>query len=152
MLRRYFPTRDFPEPLADSYNDAMARLYEHIREFIVLHYCTTQRDDTEYWRANQHNRNIPPRLSALLEQWRHRAPTAFDNVSGFDFFHYTSYHCILSGIRHVAPPSDYVRSRLPQDLVEHIRRRIAEVHASAFGASIDHAEFLRAQYRRSSSN
>ena len=44
-----------PEPLAESYNGAMTRLYEHIREFIVLHYCTTQRDDTEFWRANKHN-------------------------------------------------------------------------------------------------
>ncbi len=147
MLRLHFPTRDFPEPLAESYNDAMRRLYEHIREFIVLHYCTTRRDDTEYWRANKHNANIPPRLRAQLEQWRHRAPTAFDNDSGFDFFHYTSFHYILAGMHHLPPPSGYVRNRLSKNLVEHIRRRIAEVHASAFAASIDHAEFLRAQYR-----
>jgi hypothetical protein len=46
----------------------------------------------------------------------------------------------------VPQPTDYVRNRLSKSLVAHIRRRIAEVHATALGASIDHVEFLRAQY------
>ena len=110
LLWAHFPTRDCPEALADSYNGAMARLYEHIREFIVLHYCTTEREDTDFWRANKHNPNIPARLKSLLETWRYRAPTAFDNTSGFGFFHYTSFHYILAGMRHV--PTGETRSGL----------------------------------------
>jgi tryptophan halogenase len=146
LLWGHFPTRDCPPPLAASYNDAMTRLYEHIREFIVLHYCITKREDTEYWRANRANPNIPPRLQALLEQWRHRSPEAFDNTTGFDFFHPTSFHYILAGMRHLTQPTDYVRNRVPQSLVDHIKRRIADVHASALDVSIDHLEFLRKQY------
>lgn len=149
LLSAHFPTRDCPEPLADSYNAAMARLYEHIREFVVLHYCTTERDDTAFWRANKHNANIPARLKALLETWRHRAPTAFDNTSGFEFFHCTSYHYILAGMRHVPLPNDYVRNRLSQSLIRHIRQRIGEVHQAALAASIDHRRFLRTQDGRS---
>jgi hypothetical protein len=146
FLSAHFPTRDFPEPLADSYNGAMTRLYDHIREFIVLHYCTTRREDTEYWRANKHNINVPPRLQSLLEQWRHRTPDTYDNLSGIDFFHHTSFQYILAGMRHHAQASDYVRSRVSPSLIAHIRRRIAEVHASALAASVDHVEFLRRQY------
>jgi tryptophan halogenase len=146
LLAFHFPTRDFPEPLAESYNGGMTRLYEHIREFIVLHYCTTQREDTEFWRANRNNSHLPPRLQSLLEQWRHRAPDAYDNLSGFDFFHPTSFQYILAGMRHLAPPSDYVRNRLPPDFRAHMRKRIGEVHASALAASLGHIEFLRAQY------
>jgi tryptophan halogenase len=146
LLRLHFPTRDFPEPLADSYNGGMARLYEHIREFIVLHYCTTQREDTEYWRANKHNPNVPPRLQAQLQQWRYRTADTFDNVSGFDFFHQTSFHYILAGMGRAPEPTDYVRNRVPKTLIAHIRRRIEEVHAAAFAATIDHVEFLRRQY------
>jgi tryptophan halogenase len=145
LLRIHFPTRDCPTPLADSYNAAMTRLYEHIREFIVLHYCTTRRDDTEYWRANRHNPSIPERLKSLLEQWRYRAPDVFDNDSGFDFFHHTSFHYILAGMDHVPVPNDYVGRRLSTELIQHIRRRIAEVHAGAFAASIDHVEYLKRQ-------
>jgi hypothetical protein len=42
-------------------------------------------------------------------------------------------------------PSDYVRRRLSSELIEHMRRRIAEVHAGAFAMTIDHVEFLRRQ-------
>jgi tryptophan halogenase len=146
LLAFHFPTRDFPEPLAESYNGGMTRLYEHIRDFIVLHYCTTQREDTEFWRANKHHAHLPPRLESLLEQWRYRAPDAYDNLSGFDFFHPTSFQYILAGMGHLAPPSDYVRNRLPREYKAHMRRRIAEVHASALAVSIGHIEFLRTQY------
>jgi tryptophan halogenase len=146
LLLSHFPTRDCPDALADSYNGAMTRLYEHIREFIVLHYCISRRDDTEYWRANRHNPHIPERLKSQLETWRYRAPTAFDNLSGFDFFHHTSYHYILAGQRYVPEPTAYVRNRLSPQLIAHIRRRIEEVHAAARAASIDHVEFLRKQY------
>jgi len=146
LLAAHFPARDFAEGLADSYNGAMLRLYDHIREFIVLHYCTTQREDTDYWRMNKRNPHVPPRLQALLEQWRHRSPDTFDNLSGFDFFHHTSFQYILAGMGRHAAPSDYVRNRLPRSLIAHIRRRIAEVHAGALAASIDHVEYLRRQY------
>jgi len=35
--------------------------------------------------------------------------------------------------------------RLSNELIEHMRRRIAEVHAGAYAATIDHVEFLRRQ-------
>jgi Tryptophan halogenase len=146
LLNFHFPTRDCPSPLADSYNSCMTRLYEHIREFIVLHYCTTQREDTEFWRANRHNPNIPERLKWLLETWRHRATAAFDNNSGFDFFHHTSFQYILAGMRHLPQPTDYVRNRVPTSRFEFIRERIKLVHERALAVSIDHVEFLRRQY------
>jgi hypothetical protein len=124
----------------------MTRIYEHIREFIVLHYCTTRREDTEYWRANKHNPNVPPRLQAHLQQWRHRAPDAFDNAGGFDFFHHTSVHYILAGMHRAPQPNDYVRNRLSSGRIAQIRGMIGEVHARALAASIDHIEYLRAQY------
>ena len=74
------------------------------------------------------------------------APDAYDNLSGFDFFHPTSFQYILAGLGHVPPPSDYVRNRLPRDFRAHMRKRIGEVHASALAASVGHIEFLRAQY------
>ncbi len=146
LLRVHFPTRECPEPLAESYNGAMGRLYEHILEFIVLHYCTTQREDTEFWRANKHNIDIPERLKAQLETWRYRAPNAFDNESGFDFFHHTSFHYVLAGMHFVPQPTVYVRNRVPRSRAEFIRNRIKRVHENALALSIDHVDFLKRQY------
>jgi len=53
FLLRYFPDKDFAPGLAAEYNRRMTMDYEEIRDFIVLHYYTTQRDDTPFWRDYQ---------------------------------------------------------------------------------------------------
>lgn len=47
---RYFPDRDCDPYLVKEYNRRMAADYEEVRDFIVLHYAATRRDDTEFWR------------------------------------------------------------------------------------------------------
>lgn len=47
---RYLPDRDCDRALRDEYNRRMTADYEEIRDFIVLHYCTTRRNDTAFWR------------------------------------------------------------------------------------------------------
>jgi tryptophan halogenase len=49
-LVQYFPDMDFRPSLADEYNRHTAGQYEYIRDFIVMHYKLTQRDDSDFWR------------------------------------------------------------------------------------------------------
>ncbi len=51
FLLRYFPDRDCDPALQAEYNRRMTADYEEIRDFIVLHYCTSQRRDTPFWQA-----------------------------------------------------------------------------------------------------
>jgi tryptophan 7-halogenase len=53
---RYFPDRDCDPALIREYNRRMIADFEEVRDFIVLHYSTTQRDDTPFW---QHCKNLP---------------------------------------------------------------------------------------------
>ncbi len=55
-LMTLFPTRDFDPADRDEYNRATRVEYEYVRDFLVLHYRQTERDDTEFW---QHCRNLP---------------------------------------------------------------------------------------------
>ncbi|WP_332658748.1 tryptophan halogenase family protein [Brevundimonas sp.] len=50
FLFRYLPDRDCDPALITEYNRRMTADFEEIRDFIILHYCTTQRDDTAFWR------------------------------------------------------------------------------------------------------
>jgi tryptophan halogenase len=52
-LLRFFPDMDADPTLAAEYNRRMTADYEEIRDFIVLHYVTTERDDTPFWRDYQ---------------------------------------------------------------------------------------------------
>jgi tryptophan halogenase len=52
-LMTLFPTRDFPQADIDEYNRATRVEYEYVRDFLVLHYRQTERDDSEFWRHCQ---------------------------------------------------------------------------------------------------
>jgi tryptophan halogenase len=52
-LLRFMPDMDADQTLAAEYNRRMVADYEEIRDFIVLHYVTTRRDDTPFWRDYQ---------------------------------------------------------------------------------------------------
>ena len=53
---RYFPDRDCDPALVREYNRRMIADFEEVRDFIVLHYSATARDDTPFW---QHCKNLP---------------------------------------------------------------------------------------------
>ncbi|WP_114521727.1 tryptophan halogenase family protein [Altererythrobacter sp. ZODW24] len=48
-LLTLFPTREFASATIDRYNAESEREYRDIRDFLVLHYKATERDDSEFW-------------------------------------------------------------------------------------------------------
>ncbi|RYD48327.1 MAG: hypothetical protein EOP60_15890, partial [Sphingomonadales bacterium] len=64
----------FPEgrvnPLErEEYNRGMRTLYEDVRDFVILHYKATQRDDTPFWR-HVRDMAVPESLARRMELWR----------------------------------------------------------------------------------
>ena len=56
-LMALFPTTAFSPAEIDRYNLESMRDYIDIRDFLVLHYKATEREDSEFWR---YCRNLPP--------------------------------------------------------------------------------------------
>lgn len=50
LLLSYFPDRNFNTADIDRYNRIVTSEYERVRDFLVLHYSCTERDDSEIWR------------------------------------------------------------------------------------------------------
>jgi tryptophan halogenase len=68
-LLDHFPDRDFAPVNIAAYNRALADEYETYRDFILLHYCVTGRDDTPFWRERA-AAPLPDRLVERLELYR----------------------------------------------------------------------------------
>lgn len=49
-LIQFFPTLDFESTEIDEHNRQADEEFERIRDFIILHYRQTRRDDTSFWR------------------------------------------------------------------------------------------------------
>ena len=124
----------------------MTRLYEHIREFIVLHYCTTQREDTEFWRANKNNPHLPPRVAVTARAVAPSRAGTRTTIERLRFLSPTSFQYILAGMGHLAPPSDYVRNRYRQSFIDAHAAADRRGACERSAVSIDHIEFLRRQY------
>ncbi len=68
-LLNYFPDREFDATGIDEANRLMQEEYERIRDFIILHYKGTQRDDTPLWRYCR-DMSVPETLARKIEVFR----------------------------------------------------------------------------------
>jgi len=44
-----FPTADVSDVVRDEYNKQMQKEFDQVRDFIILHYCATERNDSPFW-------------------------------------------------------------------------------------------------------
>lgn len=68
-LVQQFPFAGCSEAIAEHFNDQARRELEKIRDFIVLHYKLTERDDSPFWRA-QRDADIPESLAQRIALFR----------------------------------------------------------------------------------
>ncbi len=64
-----FPDRRFNPVERDEYNRQMQDVFEDVRDFIILHYKATRRDDSGLWKYCR-SMDIPDSLTSKLELWR----------------------------------------------------------------------------------
>ncbi len=89
------PDKDCNQQTIDEYNRLMDIEYECIRDFLVLHYCTSARQDSEFWRSWQH-RSIPDSLQTKLALFRQQG-RLFQNE--LDLFTADSWYAVLEGMK-----------------------------------------------------
>ncbi|MFT3763211.1 MAG: tryptophan 7-halogenase [Pseudoxanthomonas sp.] len=133
-----FPDRDFDPLLSDRYNRDTTFEYERIRDFLILHYHATERDDSPFWnecRAMQ----VPDTLRETLDLFRHGG-RYFRN--GEDFFALPNWVQVMLGQRIVPGGYHPIVDQMPEEelakFVERVRRDIA----SAVEAMPSHQEYI----------
>ncbi|HYL72480.1 MAG TPA: tryptophan halogenase family protein [Candidatus Dormibacteraeota bacterium] len=91
---------DLSEAAQERFNARVNEHFEGTRDYIVTHYKTNSRQDTEYWRANAANLNLSDALKQLYELWmagRSIAPAVGQQRlgKGYPVF---SWYAIMAGM------------------------------------------------------
>ena len=68
-LVRLFPDGELDQATIDEFNRQSDFEWERIRDFIILHYKATERDDTEFWRYCR-QMELPATLQRKIDLWR----------------------------------------------------------------------------------
>jgi len=68
-LAQLFPFGGFSDALIDRYNELARKELEGIRDFIILHYKLTERDDSPFWRRCR-EMEIPESLARRIDLFR----------------------------------------------------------------------------------
>lgn len=111
QLVKHLPDRDFDPRQADSFNAAIARMFDESRDFIQCHYCLTKRDDTDFWKANQSELKKSDSMLEIFDKYKAGLPVGtvisdtgarhyykdFDFEFG-NFWPNSSYYCIFTGM------------------------------------------------------
>jgi hypothetical protein len=91
---------DVSEAAQDQYNAKINEHFEGTRDYIVTHYKTNSRTDTEYWRANADNMNLSDPLKQLFAMWMNGRGIANEVRKGLIGKGYPafSWYCIMAGM------------------------------------------------------
>jgi len=83
----------------EAFNAAIARRYEGIRDYIVAHYRTALRRDTDYWRDATGMDSLSDSLKSVITAWFTGADVEQEvlrqDIQGY--YSPVSWHCMLAG-------------------------------------------------------
>jgi tryptophan halogenase len=93
-----FPYNGDMAPVAKVFNQMMKERYERVVDFVKMHYCLSQRTDTQFWLDNADPRSIPESLRDKLAMWRCRPPHRMDFITDLEMYPPSSWQYVLYGM------------------------------------------------------
>jgi tryptophan halogenase len=162
---QHFPDKTFNPILQNKYNERIAYMVDDVRDFIVMHFCTSPRTDTPYWLANKHELQIPDSLKQILELQKAGVPlrksyhgndllySVFE--AGYDrFWTNSNYQSVLSGVnylpQHAMPLLTY-RSDIIAE-AEKVFSDIKDQTSQLLMQLPSHYDYLKLQKQKSAQN
>ena len=124
-LLDHFPDASFDPVNIDHYNTQIIEEFDRVRDFIVLHYCGTERTDTPLWQYCR-SMAIPDSLAERIELYR-RTGRVFQQR--YELFSDSSWFFVLDGLglrpRDYNPLVDTADFEQVKGFMNEIRTRIA---------------------------
>lgn len=142
-LLAWFPDRGFDPAIRDEYNRRMGREFDVVRDFLVLHYTATERDDTPFWR---HCRaiEVPETLAEKIAVFA-RTGRLLEREG--DIFHDASWLAVLTGQGVMPQGRDLLSEGVPAKERSAVLAAMRKVIGQAAEAMPSHADTLARHFR-----
>jgi len=140
-LFAFFPDRGFAQRDINEFNKHVRIEYERIRDFIILHYCATQRSDSDFWNTCR-TMEIPESLRERISLYRSHGRIFRD---GNELFAEPSWLQVLDGqgikAESYHPLADLPEESMLTDYLNNVRQLIGRCAT----AMPDHAQYIMQQ-------
>ncbi|MGA9658891.1 MAG: tryptophan halogenase family protein [Asticcacaulis sp.] len=137
-LMENFPDKCFNQADIDFYNRRTVLEYEQVRDFIILHYCATERDDSPFWnycRTMELPQTLADRIAIFKENGR-----LYRN--GNELFNEASWLAVMHGQNMVPARYHPIADILPEVELEQRMRHFEQEVARSVASMSSHADFL----------
>jgi tryptophan halogenase len=133
-----FPDRGVSDVERDEYNRLMGDAYTSVRDFIILHYHATRRDDSAFWR-HVRTMPVPDSLARKLALFREKGRIfRYDD----ELFGISSWVQVLLGQNIIPTGYDPIVDALDADRVADALRQMRAMTLRTSEALPSHADFI----------
>jgi tryptophan halogenase len=138
-----FPDTGFAQADIDNYNRLMQAEFERIRDFIILHYHATERDDAPLWRQVR-DMAVPDSLTEKIELFRSRGRVfRYED----ELFQEASWVAVLMGQGVIPGRCDPLTETVPPEQVQLRLNEIRLAIRRAVEQMPTHDDYITAQCR-----
>lgn len=160
QLMKNFPDKDINPAYRDKFNQKVRYMVEDVKNFIAMHFKTSPREDTPFWKANKYETKTPEFLELILSRQDAGIPIRKSHQSDNNlynsfsarfenFWTNSSYQCILCGVNRL-PQISLPILNYRDDIVEKAEEifRNIEMNSKKYEKMLPtQYEYLKRQYQ-----
>jgi tryptophan 7-halogenase len=139
QLLAHFPDRSFNDTDRNRYNQVFDRLTEETRDFLILHYKASERDDTPFWRYCR-DMDIPEKLTERMRIFLNNGRVYRENE---ELFTETSWFSVMIGQLMKPRSFDPVAQLMSQELTQSRLNEIQSVVKASADYMPMHLDFIK---------
>ena len=138
-LMQLFPASEINQTEVDEYNHQSKLEFEYIRDFIILHYHATQRDDSSFWDYCR-TMAVPESLSRRMKLFLSNGRIFREN---FELFFDGSWSQVMTGQRLIPEGYHPIVDLMTRDELRTFLNNIKTSHVNTVKQYASHQDFLQ---------